>query len=81
MVRHRTELMCLFMRLIYSFTHLLAELHVLGLVLMNEVWHADGEQVNISLKQTPVLHKLFIGPFSVLLSWSQSATNTETRAL
>lgn len=55
------------MCLIYSFTHLPAQLYVLGLVLMNEVWHADGEQVNISLKQTPVRHKLFIKPFSVLL--------------
>ena len=79
-----TELHCcvyLFVCLIYSFTHLQEEMCVLGLVLMNEVWHADGEKVNIFLKQSSVVHKLFLKPFSVLLQWSELVSNTETRTL
>lgn len=70
----------IFIYFLYSFTHLEAELHVLVSVLMNEVWWADGEQVNISWSQTSEVHKLFINCFSVLLQWSGPASDMEARA-
>lgn len=77
----RVILVDLLIYCICSSTHPEAELHVLGSILMNEVWCTDGEKVSISQSQTFEVYKLFIEYFSVLQQWSGLVSNMVTRAL